>query len=93
MGQGECKNEERERQQRKTRNGEINNKERERDGSQRKVRQKRDECQSRSDIRRIKGGKEGTGYPMLEERSIMFYMTEQNDGVNPLVALFSSLGG
>lgn len=30
---------------------------------------------------------------MLEERSIMFYMTEQNDGVNPLVALFSSLGG
>lgn len=30
---------------------------------------------------------------MLEEISIMFYMTEQNDGVNLLTALFSSLGG
>lgn len=39
------------------------------------------------------GGEERTGHPMLEEISIMFYMTEQNDGVNLLTALFSSLGG
>lgn len=30
---------------------------------------------------------------MLEEISIMFYMTEQNDGVNLLAAGLSPLGG
>lgn len=62
------------------------------------TRERRDKTKGTDDSNGVilggsKGGEEGTGHPMLEEISIMFYMTEQNDGVNLLAALFSSLGG